>query len=196
MSEEDADRRLRGNPREDMSMRELIAEKDNRLAALEAENARLRDKAYTMPSGQHWRGKCGHDWRKDQSDDCPICRAERAEAASAEKDAALRTAKQALDDWICMYAWEQCAAAAVKSARARIFENGGVLSYVASTQEKIDEALSPDCGKRYLRVETVLAQCYLDEDAPGWGWPQDAVDAVAAIKERIAALAAKEPADD
>ena len=31
-----------------------------------------------------WRGKCGHDWRKDQSEDCPVCRAEALEARVVE----------------------------------------------------------------------------------------------------------------
>lgn len=48
---------------------ECLAETEAELARLRAENA-THDPAYHL---NRWRGLCGHEWRKDQAEDCPIC---------------------------------------------------------------------------------------------------------------------------
>ena len=41
--------------------------------ALRERVAELEQQQCAMPPTTAWRGKCGHDWRKDQAEECPIC---------------------------------------------------------------------------------------------------------------------------
>ena len=57
------------------------------LRAAQAEVERLRfDIAVRTPHVTTWLGACGHQWRKDQAEDCPICALAALASASPQKE--------------------------------------------------------------------------------------------------------------
>lgn len=53
----------------------------------------------------------------------------------------IKSAVVALDDWILTYAPEWCDPEHVRTARERIYNNGGTLSYVATLREQLEHVL-------------------------------------------------------
>jgi len=93
-----------------------IAEKD--IDLLLAEIDRLKAEAHHMPPSDHWRGKCGHEWRKTQSEDCPICevaglKAEnerlRVDLSSAQFDLCEHEWTWQKPDQVFLQPWQHCA---------------------------------------------------------------------------------------
>ena len=58
-----------------------------------------------------------------------------------KKDAALKRAKQAIDDWLHIYAADHCHEKDVIESQKRITEEGGTVAYIADVQREIREAL-------------------------------------------------------
>ena len=57
--------------------------------------------------------------------------------------AALKRSMVALDDWLHVYAADQCNPSTVAKTELRLFREGGPLAYIASVQQQNRAALKP-----------------------------------------------------